>query len=271
MALSDNTKINKSFRALINKEFTTNTKKFFEEFGTNTINMSMGEVWSSTISSTPATAVTDGVAELYTEFTLSPLVGFTTSVFYFASGSGFTPGTTINRVTIDENLLQRNFISDKYGKEYTAILKDANGTQVFPTDNIDWIFDYQTGILSIQDPGQGSYTTPYKLTVYQYVGNFGGGSGNPGTPNDSIQFNSAGSFGGSARLIFKEQSGLTQLSGSLQITGSSTADFFLVKSASLESFKINNDGVVVLGDFSSTPTVQNGGIMYSSSNLWVGS
>jgi len=270
MALSDNTKIDKSFRALINKEFTTTSKKFFEEFGVNTINMSMGEVWSSTISSTPATAVTDGVAELYTDFTLSPLVGFTNSVFYFASGSGFTPGTTINRGTIDENLLQRNFISDKYGSAYTAILKDANGTQVFPTDNIDWIFDYQTGILSIQDPG-GGYTTPYKLTVYQYVGNFGGGSGNPDTPNDSIQFNSAGSFGGSARLIFKEPSGLTQLSGSLQITGSSASDFFLVKSASLESFKINNDGVVVLGDFSSTPTVQNGGIMYSSSNLWIGS
>jgi hypothetical protein len=270
MALSDNTKIDKSFRALINKEFTTTSKKFFEEFGANTINMSMGEVWSSTISSTPATAVTDGVAELYTDFTLSPLVGFTNSVFYFASGSGFTPGTTINRGTIDENLLQRNFISDKYGSAYTAILKDANGTQVFPTDNIDWIFDYQTGILSIQDPG-GGYTTPYKLTVYQYVGNFGGGSGNPDTPNDSIQFNSAGSFGGSARLIFKEPSGLTQLSGSLQITGSSASDFFLVKSASLESFKINNDGVVVLGDFSSTPTVQNGGIMYSSSNLWIGS
>ena len=268
MALSDNTKINKSFRALINKEFTTNNKKFFEEFGANTINMSMGEVWSSTVSSTPATAVTDGVAELYTEFTLSPLVGFTTSVFYFASGSGFTPGTTINRVTIDENLLQRNFISDKYGVDYIAELKDANGTIVPSADNIDWIFDYQTGILSIQDPGQGSYTTPYKLTVYQYVGNFGGGSGNPDTPNDSIQFNNAGSFGGSARLVFKVLMIPSCLIGT---TSSSTSDFFLVKSASLESFKINNDGVVVLGDFSSTPTIQNGGIMYSSSNLWIGS
>ena len=269
MALSDNTKINKSFRALINKEFTTNNKKFFEEFGANTINMSMGEVWSSTVSSTPATAVTDGVAELYTEFTLSPLVGFTTSVFYFASGSGFTPGTTINRGTIDENLLQRNFISDKYGGGYTAILKDANGTVVPATDNIDWIFDYQTGILSIQDPG-GGYVTPYKLTVYQYIGDFGAGQGTPGGSNTQIQFNDAGSFEGSPRLTFKKSTGFTQLSGSLQITGSSTSDFFLIKSSSFEAFKVNNEGVTVLGEYSSDPTLVDGGIMYSGSNFWLG-
>lgn len=115
MAFSDNSKLDKSFKTLINKEFSTTAKAFYEEFGANTININTGEVWAESVSSTPATAVSNGVARQLTQFTLSPVAGYTTSVFYLVSGSGFTPGTTINRATIDTTLLQRNFIGDKYG------------------------------------------------------------------------------------------------------------------------------------------------------------
>jgi hypothetical protein len=47
-------------------------------------------------------------------------------------------------------------------------LFDNAGNQIFPTDAIDWFFDYVTGILFVQDPG--GYSTPYKITVYQYTG-----------------------------------------------------------------------------------------------------
>ena len=302
MALDNQLKIDKSFRTLINKEFTTTAKTFYEEFGANTINTNTGEIWSQVVSSTPATAVSAGIAKQYTSFELSPLTGFTTSVFYFVSGSGHTPGDNITRGTINENLLQRNFISDKYGSAYQAELTDANGDSVPSSDNIDWIFDYTTGILSIQDPTEGSYATPYKISLYQYVGKFAStsigeslstasiagstltfekndgstfdltvaGGSTPGGSDTQIQFNDGGSaLGGSPRLTFNN-SGLTRLSGSFQITGSTAADIFLIKSGSIEVAKINNDGVFVLGELDPEPTAVEGGMFYSASNFYVG-
>jgi hypothetical protein len=168
MALTDSRKLDKSFKTLINKEFGSTAKASYEEFGANTINVNSSEVWGDSISSTPATAVSAGVARVLTTFTLSPVEGYTTSIFHVVSGSAFTPGTTINRATVDTTLLQRNFISDKYGVDYKARLFDNSGNEIFETDAIDWYFDYVTGILSIQDPG--SYSTPYKMTIYQYTG-----------------------------------------------------------------------------------------------------
>ena len=302
MALSNQTKIDKSFRTLINKEFTTTAKKFYNELGANTINSNTTEIWSQDVSLTPGTAVIDGVAKQYTDFILAPLLGYADSAFYFASGSGFTPGTSIDRVTINEDLLQRNFISDKYGPAYVATLKDAGGNDVPPTDDIDWIFDYTTGILSIQDPTEGSYATPYKISLYQYVGKFASasigeslstasiagstltfekndgstfdltvaGGSTPGGSDTQIQFNDGGSaLGGSPRLTFNN-SGLTRLSGSFQITGSTAADIFLIKSGSIEVAKINNDGVFVLGELDPEPTAVAGGLFYSSSDFYVG-
>ena len=224
MALSDNTKIDFSFRALINREFTTTAKKFYNEFGANTINMNTSEIWSQDVSSTPATAVGAGVAKQYTEFTLSPLAGYTTSAFYVASGSGWTPGDEVSRGTINLDYLQRNFISDKYGANYAVTLKDGSGTDIYPLDNIDWLFNYQTGILTIQDPGEGSYNySGMKLSGYQYVGTFlsessGAGSGFP--------FAGAAVISGSLLIsssVAEEPAlkieGSTELVGSLDVQG----------------------------------------------------
>jgi hypothetical protein len=81
MAFSDNSKLDKSFKTLINKEFSTTAKAFYEEFGANTININTGEVWAENISSTPATAISNGVARaINTVCTLSPV-----SWFYYLS------------------------------------------------------------------------------------------------------------------------------------------------------------------------------------------
>jgi hypothetical protein len=302
MALSNNTKIDKSFRALINKEFTSTSKTFYEEFGANTINTNTTEIWSQTISSTPTTAISDGVAKKYTDFVLSPALGYDNEAFYFASGSGWTPGDDVDRPTINENLLQRNFISTKYGIGYDIILKDNNNTQIQPTDPIDWQFDYQTGILTIQDSGEGTYSKPYKVTVYQYIGDVSSktigeslksgsvagstltfekndgttfdltvaGGATPGGSDTEIQFNSGGSaLGGSPRFTF-DNTGLTKLSGSFQITSSTINDIFLIKSGSIEVAKVNNEGVFVLGEMEATPTAITGGMYYSASEFYVG-
>ena len=291
-----------SFKALINKEFTSTSKTFYEEFGTQTLNTNTSEVWSSDISATPSTAVNDGVARLYTDFVLSPMLGYGTEAFYFASGSGWTPGDDVDRPTINENLLQRNFISTKYGIGYDIILKDNNNTQIQPTDPIDWQFDYQTGILTIQDSGEGTYSKPYKVTVYQYIGDVSSktigeslksgsvagstltfekndgttfdltvaGGATPGGSDTEIQFNSGGSaLGGSPRFTF-DNTGLTKLSGSFQITSSTINDIFLIKSGSIEVAKVNNEGVFVLGEMEATPTAITGGMYYSASEFYVG-
>lgn len=162
--------IDKSFKSLVNKEFTTTNRAFNEEFGANTINMSAPEVWTSAIPSTPSTAVSNGVAVSYTDFTLTADPAFTTSVLYFMSGSGYTPGT------FDRTKIQRNFISDKYGSAYSVVLKNSNGTQIFPGDPINWFFDYQTGILFVENPNTGTHPLPFTLSGYQYVGNTLSGS-----------------------------------------------------------------------------------------------
>ena len=45
-------------------------------------------------------------------------------------------------------------------------------------------------------------------------------------------------------------------------TSNTTDDFFLLKSGSLDSLKVNNQGVLVLGGFTYTPTAVRGGLYY---------
>lgn len=73
-------------------------------------------------------------------------------------------------------------------------------------------------------------------------------------------------------------SGSAHITGSLNITGSSqffkdpgsSNDFFLIKSASFSSFRVNAQGVSIFGDFNYTPTPVKGGVMYSGSNFYAG-
>ena len=58
-------------------------------------------------------------------------------------------------------------------------------------------------------------------------------------------------------------SGNIKFSGSLEVKSvNSTDDFFLLKSGSLDSLKVNNQGVLVLGGFTYTPTPVRGGLYY---------
>ena len=53
--------------------------------------------------------------------------------------------------------------------------------------------------------------------------------------------------------------------GSLEISApNGTNDFFLLKSSSLESLQVNNQGVMVLGGFTFTPTAVRGGVYYNN-------
>tara|TARA_Y100001937_G_C7049056_1_gene298199 strand:- start:406 stop:933 length:528 start_codon:yes stop_codon:yes gene_type:complete len=54
-------------------------------------------------------------------------------------------------------------------------------------------------------------------------------------------------------------------SGKIKVTTTDTNDFFLLKSGSLDSLKVNGQGVLVLGGFTFEPTAIKGGIYYNDS------
>lgn len=151
------TKTDRAFKTLINKRTTDEDKRSFEEFGDNTINVSADELWVDGISSTPATAVSDGIATQETLFTLTEDTSVSNQQAYYAYSGG-------SRV--------KDWISDKYGSDYTVHLYDNDDNEIFPTDASDWFFDYQTGILTFS--GDTSvHSKPYKISGYRYIGTKG--------------------------------------------------------------------------------------------------
>lgn len=85
-------------------------------------------------------------------------------------------------------------------------------------------------------------------------------------------FLSSGSYSGSGANLFNiPASAIVGLNLSSIATGSVTASvdvsstLFLIKSSSIEIFKVQSDNVVVLASSSTTPTPVQGGIFYSAS------
>ena len=69
-------------------------------------------------------------------------------------------------------------------------------------------------------------------------------------------------LGGNLDLNSNQISG----SGKIDIETTDTNDFFLLKSGSLTSMKVNGQGVLQLGAFSFTPTAVKGGIYYDNND-----
>jgi len=83
----------------------------------------------------------------------------------------------------------------------------------------------------------------------------GGGSGITSVSQDSTP-----QLGGNLDLNGNEISG----SGKIEVTTTDANDFFLLKSGSLDSLKVNGQGVLTLGGFTFTPTAVRGGFYYNN-------
>ena len=118
-----------------------------------------------------------------------------------------------------------------------------------------------------QDVTDSSWNNP---SNWEELGSGGGGATTPATPINSVQFNDNGSFGGDPRFVFNPTTGLTQISGSLQITSSVSSDVFIIKNGDTDLFKIQNDGVIVFASQSALPSAVGGGMVYSGSAFYVG-
>ena len=212
-------------------------------------------------------------------------------VWFAISGSGYDPVATNAGVGIGSSEIEpfqlTNFISNKYASASLAlsnaestppgynVLVKVNGSNA-PLANYQ--FDYKTGILQfVNNSVSPSETDIVTITGYRYVGQTlnefistgGGGSGTPGGATTQVQFNDGGAFGGSERLTFNKTTGLTQLSGSFEITGS-VDNIFLIKSGSVNLLRMSSSGALVFGDLQHTPPPVVGGLFYSSSAFYVG-
>jgi hypothetical protein len=228
------------------------------------------------------------------------------NVFFFMSGSGFTPGTAVDPQLIGgggsnpSSFQLTNFISNKYaaanlaannaetsgdGTAYNVkVFKGssaADGDCTAVTEN-HYQFDYKTGILQFKNddvsPTIGASHRIF-ITAYQYVGQTldsfvaalsgSSGGGTPGGATTQVQFNDGGTFAGSERLTFNKTTGLTQLSGSFEITGS-VDNIFLIKSGSIDLLRMSSSGALVFGDLNHVPSPVAGGMYYSSGEFYVG-
>lgn len=146
-----------TFKKLFNKRVTSSTKRIYEEIGDYTLSIHADEIWAETIPGTPPVSTTS-IVEVRTLLTLTQDTTVSGSQAWYATdGSG-------NRL--------KDWISDKYdgspSNTYGIKLFDQDDNQIPATDPSNWLFDYQTGILILQN--SHSTATGFKITGYRYVG-----------------------------------------------------------------------------------------------------
>ena len=153
-----------------------------------------------------------------------------------------------------QNLLQQ---TGSTGEVY-----DLEGNQV-TNININTISSSAVTASVVEIPN-GDNLTGNKLHVRSgdlFFGdtNLGGGGG---SGISSLVQDSTPQIGGDLDLNGNQISG----SGKISITTTDTNDFFLLKSGSLNSLKVNGEGVLQLGAFSFQPTAVKGGIYYDDND-----
>jgi hypothetical protein len=170
-----------AFKKLINRQFSTPNRAFYQEVGANTLEVDAGMIYSSNIPESRAAAISSGVVRLMQCVLTKDYSGtVSTSSFYVISGSGYTVDSNnynadfttrgANYFSVSSSHVQRNFLSEKYGSQYAVDIRNSAGTQLSQDSSINWYFDYKSGVLHVADPSLS--TAPYSITASQYIGTF---------------------------------------------------------------------------------------------------
>jgi hypothetical protein len=156
-----------SFKTLVNKRQTDSAKQFYEEFGDNTINVHLQEIWINAIPVDPSYGPFSAYPYIdgYDKFTLKVDTTVSGSLTWAAVANSVNP---FNFALADDptNPRLKDWISDKYGAGYDLKLF-SNGVEIQKTSAVyPWRFDYMTGILTfnIVPPA------PIQITGYRYNG-----------------------------------------------------------------------------------------------------
>ena len=152
-----------------------------------------------------------------------------------------------------QNLLQQTGSSNQ--------VFDLEGNQITQVS----ITNVTASVVEIPDGGNLTGNKLHSRGGDLYFGNTSLGTAGSGI--SSLLQDSTPQLGGNLDLNSNNVSG----SGNIQFSGSfetnavnNTDDFFLLKSGSLDSLKINGQGVLTLGGFTFEPTAVAGGIYYRS-------
>jgi hypothetical protein len=175
-----------SFKKLQSKRITTSTGKGInEEKGASTLELYLPDIKTELIPGTPPGASTSVLA--YTGGigqTLAVDTSVPSNLTWFAT-TGFGNTTVANDGTqSSEEARLMSWISDKYdafgtisGAGYEVKLYDKNSNLITKTDPSDWLFDYQTGILTFNNAstayGTVATSGPYRIVGYRYIGSKG--------------------------------------------------------------------------------------------------
>jgi len=178
------TQTDTSFKKLSSKRITTSTGKGLpEEKGASTLELYLPDIKTGLIPGTPPNATT-GV--LYYTGAIGQTLAVDTSVpgnltWFATSGYGNTTNAN-DGSALSESQRLGNWVSDKYdgfgtvaGAGYEIKVYDKNDNLITKSDNSNWLFDYQTGILifnnNVNSYGTGISTNgPYRIVGHRYIG-----------------------------------------------------------------------------------------------------
>lgn len=237
-ALTDTSKLNLSFKKVLGKAQTSNTKELSNEAIGSNISIGVSTIFGYT-PPTPVSsayyAILGGVAEKvplvatpmagtkdsngrYQAFALSLPADYQTNSSNPGKGSGFY----VNGQVLNETTGTLQVIPPSFGSNYTALVyhTSSGATQIPALDARDWVLDYFNGIFFQQDPPSDTDENPVYVDAFVYIGDYAdtrltGSGGAPGGSTTQIQFNNASSFGGSANLTFNGTTLTGSYTGSL--------------------------------------------------------
>jgi len=150
----------RAFKKLLDKRVTSDSKAVYEEVGDETLTITSDQIWSYDIATNDtATSISDGVVEFKEKISfIEDVTVANQQAWYLEDGYRLT-----------------DWVPDRFGANYTAKLFDNSDNQIFPTDSVDWLFDYKTGYLTFETTPSG-FSQPFKLDGYRYVGRKGFGA-----------------------------------------------------------------------------------------------
>ena len=181
MALTDAQKLDYAFKKLKSLGRTASAKAYYEESEPGGILIPNATVFTDTIPSTPPPATT-AVVKCYI-----PAPG---DGRLLLTVDGTVASSKCWKATV--GTVQKNWIPPYYATAYAARIFKSDGTTEIPTtDPSDWIFDYESGVLTFD--GTCPDTGGIYLHAYQYVGGLGGIAKNTGTAKGDLIVHTAAS------------------------------------------------------------------------------
>jgi len=178
MALSSDIQAQIAFKNLLGKSQTDNLKGVVNEPLGIGFDVPSFNVMMDLVSPTASNAVADGVAVkvrgvLVVDST-SNNQGFTTtwpdnppSGTDLKTGNAFVYGIgSLENIASGQRIT--NLISDAFGVDYGAIPYDTSGNRIFPRDDREWVYQYNSGVFYQNNPTGA--TTPKDIDVYYYIG-----------------------------------------------------------------------------------------------------